>query len=46
MEYHAIEDAEARKKIQKSAGGACTGRRGSASIYDDMGSIGFINTDL
>lgn len=32
MEYHAIEDAEAWKKIQKVLGGACTGRRGSASI--------------
>ena len=47
MEYHAIEDAEAWHKIQNDSGRTSKSWSGSYAVfYDDMGSIGFINTDF
>ena len=45
MEYHAIEDAEAWKKIQKVLEERVQAGVEVRVFYDDMGSIGFINTD-
>lgn len=46
MEYHAIEDAEAWKKIQKVLEERVQAGVEVRVFYDDMGSIGFINTDF
>ena len=46
MEYHAIEDAEAWKKIQKVLEDRVRAGVEVRVFYDDMGSIGFINTDF
>ena len=46
MEYHAIEDAEAWHKIQKILEERVKVGVEVRIFYDDMGSIGFINTDF
>ena len=46
MEYHAIEDAEAWHKIQDVLEERVKAGVEVRVFYDDMGSIGFINTDF
>ena len=46
MEYHAIEDAEAWHKIQDVLEERVKAGVEVRVLYDDMGSIGFINTDF
>ena len=46
MEYHAIEDAEAWHKIQDFLEERVKAGVEGRVFYDDMGSIGFINTDF
>ena len=46
MEYHAIEDAQAWQKIQKVLEERVKAGVEVRVFYDDMGSIGFINTDF
>ena len=46
MEYHAIEDAEAWKQIQNVLEERVRAGVEVRVFYDDMGSIGFINTDF
>ena len=46
MEYHAIEDAEAWQKIQQVLEERVNAGVEVRVFYDDMGSIGFINTDF
>ena len=46
MEYHAIEDAEAWNQIQKVLEERVRAGVEVRVFYDDMGSIGFINTDF
>ena len=46
MEYHAIEDAEAWHKIQDVLEERVKAGVKVRVFYEDMGSIGFINTDL
>lgn len=46
MEYHAIEDAEAWHKIQDVLEERVKAGVKVRVFYDDMGSIGFINTDF
>ena len=46
MEYHAIEDAEAWHKIQRILEERVKAGVEVRVFYDDMGSIGFINTDF
>ena len=46
MEYHAIEDAQAWQKIQNVLEERVKAGVEVRVFYDDMGSIGFINTDF
>ena len=46
MEYHAIEDAEAWHRIQNVLEERVRAGVEVRVFYDDMGSIGFINTDF
>ena len=46
MEYHAIEDDKAWQKIQKVLEERVKAGVEVRVFYDDMGSIGFINTDF
>ena len=46
MEYHAIEDAQAWHKIQRVLEDRVKAGVEVRVFYDDMGSIGFINTDF
>lgn len=46
MEYHAIEDKEAWQKIQKVLEERVKAGVEVRVFYDDMGSIGFVNTDF
>ena len=46
MEYHAIEDAEAWHRIQQVLEDRVKAGVEVRVFYDDMGSIGFINTDF
>ena len=46
MEYHAIEDVEAWHKIQNVLEERVKAGVEVRVFYDDMGSIGFINTDF
>ena len=46
MEYHAIEDAEAWQRIQHVLEERVQAGVEVRVFYDDMGSIGFINTDF
>ena len=46
MEYHAIEDAQAWHKIQRVLEDRIKAGVEVRVFYDDMGSIGFINTDF
>lgn len=46
MEYHAIEDAESWHEIQEVLEDRVKAGVEVRLIYDDMGSIGFINTDF
>ena len=46
MEYHAIEDAEAWQRIQQVLEERVNAGVEVRVFYDDMGSIGFINTDF
>jgi cardiolipin synthase len=46
MEYHAIEDAQAWHKIQSVLEDRVKAGVDVRVFYDDMGSIGFINTDF
>ena len=46
MEYHAIEDAEAWHRIQRVLEERVKAGVEVRVFYDDMGSIGFINTDF
>ena len=46
MEYHAIEDADAWQRIQHVLEERVKAGVEVRVFYDDMGSIGFINTDF
>ena len=46
MEYHAIEDAEAWHMVQEVLEDRVKAGVEVRVFYDDMGSIGFINTDF
>ena len=46
MEYHAIEDAESWRAIQTILEGRVRAGVEVRVFYDDMGSIGFVNTDF